>query len=156
MANPAKPLETKRALGNPGQRRLPDISATISLPAGRVEPHQPLDWAGMLLWNRVFNTGQTWISPQTDVELLLLTCKQLDRQVVLERQFVERPDDYHVHRQLLDLEAAIVSNLGKLGLTVDARSKLGLAEIKAESKLEALKRRQVEREIVQVVEVVAE
>ena len=156
MANPAKPLEVKRALGNPGRRPLPDVQATVSLPAGRVEPHQPLDWAGLLLWNRVFNAGQTWISPQTDVELLLLTCKQLDRQVVLERQFVERPDDYHVHRQLLDLEAAIVSNLGKLGLTVDARSKLGLAEIKAESKLEALKRRQVEREVVQVVEVVAE
>ena len=156
MGNPAKPLETKRALGNPGRRPLPSVDGTISLAAGRVEPHQPLDWAGLMLWNRVFNQGQTWISPQTDVELLLLTCKQLDRQIVLERQFVERPDDYHVHRQLLDLEAAIVSNLGKLGLTVDARSKLGLAEIKAESKLEALKRRQADREQIQVVEVVAE
>jgi len=156
MPNPAKPLATKRALGTPGRKKLPDIAGTISLHAGRVEPHQPLDWAGMLLWNRVFNQGQTWISPQTDVELLLLTCKQLDRQVILERQFVEKPEDYHVHRQLLDLEAALVRNLGLLGLTVDARSKLGLAEIKAESKLEALRRRQSDREQVQVVEVVAD
>ena len=156
MPNPAKPLETKRALGNPGQRKLPAIDSTISLSAGRVEPHQPLDWAGMLLWNRVFNQGQTWISPQTDVELLLLTCKQLDRQIVLEQAFVADPSDFHVHRQLLELENAIVSNLGKLGLTVDARSKLGLAEIKAESKLDALKRRQADREQVQVIEVVAE
>lgn len=152
MANPAKPIEVKRALGNPGKRPLPDVSATVSLTAGRVEPHQPLDWAGLLLWNRVFGVGQTWISPQTDVELLLLTCKQLDRQIVLERQFVEKPDDYHVHRQLLDLEAAIVSNLGKLGLTVDARSKLGLAEIKAETKMEQLRKRQQEREQVVVIE----
>ena len=152
MANPAKPLEVKRALGNPGQRKLPDVSATVSLVAGRIEPHQPLDWAGLLLWNRVFGVGQTWISPQTDVELLLLTCKQLDRQIVLERQFVEKPDDYHVHRQLLDLEAAIVSNLGKLGLTVDARSKLGLAEIKADTKMEQLRKRQQEREQVVVIE----
>ena len=151
MPNPAKPLETKRALGNPGRRPLPDVANTVSLSAGRVEPHQPLDWAGMLLWNRVFNVGQTWISPQSDVELLLLTCKQLDRQVVLERQFVERPDDYHVHRQLLDLEAQIVKNLGLLGLTVDARSKLGLAEIKAETKMEQLRRRQAERESEKVV-----
>jgi hypothetical protein len=152
MANPAKPLEVKRALGNPGKRALPNSDSTISLHAGRVEPHQPLDWAGMLLWNRVFGVGQTWISPQTDVELLLLTCKQLDRQVVLERMFVEKPDDFHVHRQLLDLETAVVKNLGLLGLTVDARSKLGLAEIKAESKMEQLRKRQQEREKVIVID----
>ena len=152
MANPAKPLEVKRALGNPGRRPLPDVQATVSLPAGRVEPHQPLDWAGMLLWNRVFNAGQTWISPQTDVELLLLTCKQLDRQILIERQFAETPEDFHIHRQLLDLEAAIVTNLGKLGLTVDARSKLGLAEIKAETKMEQLRKRKEEREQVIVLE----
>lgn len=153
MPNPAKPLETKRALGNPGRRPLPDSSSTISLYAGVVEPHQPLDWAGQLLWDRVFKVGQTWISPQTDVELLLITCKQLDRQIVLERMFVEKPEDFHIHRQLLDLETAIVANLGKLGLTVDARSKLGLAEIKAESKMEQLRRRQQERENIQVIEV---
>ena len=152
MANPAKPLEVKRALGNPGKRALPSSDSTISLHAGRVEPHQPLDWAGMLLWNRVFGVGQTWISPQTDVELLLLTCKQLDRQVVLERMFVEKPDDFHVHRQLLDLETAVVKNLGLLGLTVDARSKLGLAEIKATSKMEQLRKRQQEREQVIVID----
>jgi len=156
MANPAKPLEVKRALGNPGKRALPKSAETVALSAGRVEPHQPLDWAGMLLWNRVFNVGQTWISPQSDVELLLLTCKQLDRQIVLEQKFVEKPDDYHVHRQLLDLESQIVSNLGKLGLTVDARSKLGLAEIKAETKMEQLRKRQQEREQVQVIEIVGE
>ena len=152
MPNPAKPLETKRALGNPGRRTLPDVDSTITLFSGRVEPHQPLDWAGMLLWNRVFNAGQTWISPQSDVELLLLTCKQLDRQIVLERAFVEKPDDFHIHRQLLDLESAIVNNLGKLGLTVDARSKLGLAEIKAETKMEQLRKRQAERDQVVVID----
>ena len=153
MPNPAKPLETKRALGNPGRRTLPDVDSTITLFSGRVEPHQPLDWAGQLLWDRVFNVGKTWISPQTDTELLLITCKQLDRQIVLERMFVEKPEDFHIHRQLLDLENAIVANLGKLGLTVDARSKLGLAEIKAESKMEQLRRRQEEREKVQVIQV---
>jgi hypothetical protein len=152
MANPAKPLELKRALGNPGKRALPNSQDTVSLTAGKVDPHQPLDWAGMLLWNRVFGVGQTWISPQTDVELLLMTCKQLDRQIILERMFVEKPEDFHIHRQLLELENTIVSNLGKLGLTVDARSKLGLAEIKAESKMEQLRKRQDQREKVIVIE----
>jgi hypothetical protein len=152
MPTPAKPLELKRALGNPGKQKLPNKMDTVSLRAGRVEPHQPLDWAGLLLWNRVFNAGQTWISPQSDVELLLLTCKQLDRQVILERMFVEAPNDFHVSRQLLELENAIVRNLSLLGLTVDARSKLGLAEIKAETKMEQLRKRQNEREQVVVIE----
>jgi hypothetical protein len=152
MPNPAKPLELKRALGNPGKQKIPSIDKTVSLSSGRVEPHQPLDWAGLLLWNRVFGAGQTWISPQSDVELLLLTCKQLDRQVVLERMFVEKPNDFHVSRQLLELENAIVRNLSLLGLTVDARSKLGLAEIKAESKMEQLRKRQDQREKVIVIE----
>ena len=152
MANPAKPLELKRALCNPGKRPLPDSNGTVSLTSGKVDPHQPLDWAGMLLWNRVFGVGQTWISPQTDVELLLMTCKQLDRQIILERMFVEKPEDFHIHRQLLDLENTVVKNLGLLGLTVDARSKLGLAEIKAESKMEQLRKRQDQREKVIVIE----
>ena len=152
MPTPSKPLELKRALGNPGKQKLPDISKTVSLRSGRVEPHQPLDWAGSLLWNRVFGEGQTWISPQSDVELLLMTCKQLDRQVILERMFLETPNDFHVSRQLLELENAIVRNLSLLGLTVDARSKLGLAEIKAESKMEQLRKRQEQREQVIVVE----
>jgi hypothetical protein len=50
------------------------------------------------------------------------------------------------------LENAVVKNLSLLGLTVDARSKLGLAEIKAESKMEQLRKRQNEREQVIVID----
>ncbi|NBT48041.1 MAG: hypothetical protein EBT07_09545 [Actinobacteria bacterium] len=146
MPTPSKPLELKRKLGNPGRQKLPKISETIALPAGYVEPHQPLGVAGKMLWERVFGLGQTWISPRSDVELLLIVCKQLDRQLLLEEQVNLAPADFHASRQLLELENAIVRNLGLLGLSVDSRSKLGLAEIKAETKLEQLKRRQEERE----------
>ena len=46
--------------------------------------------------------------------------------------------DFHMHRQLLELEKSLVINLGLLGMTVDARAKLGLAEIKAQSAYEKL------------------
>lgn len=146
MPTPTKPLELKRKLGNAGHQKLPKLSETIALPSGYVEPHQPLGAAGQMLWERVFGLGQTWISPRSDVELLLIVCKQLDRQLLLEEQVNTRPQDFHASRQLLELENAIVRNLGLLGLSVDSRSKLGLAEIKAETKLEQLKRRQEERE----------
>lgn len=81
--------------------------------------------------------AKTWVA-ETDVELLLITCKQLDRQVDLEGIWQEDKSDFHVMRQLLELEKTIVSNLGLLGMTVDARSRLGLAEIKAQSQFEKL------------------
>ena len=137
MPRPATPLEQKRITGNPGQRKLPSVEETIPLTGGKRVPHQPLSWAGQMLWDRVFNMAKTWVA-ESDVELLLITCKQLDRQVELEALWQEDKTDFHVMRQLLELEKAIVSNLGLLGMTVDARSRLGLAEIKAQSVFEKL------------------
>ena len=132
MGRPATALEVKRITGNPGQRKLPDEKDTIAVKGGYVEPHQPLDSAGQMLWDRVFRQGQTWVA-NTDVEALMIVCKQIDRQVRLEALVTEKPDDFHLLRQLLELEKAIMSGLGQLGFTVDSRSRLGLAEIKAES-----------------------
>jgi hypothetical protein len=138
MPNPAKPLEMKRLTGNPGQRKMPEISETFELEGGYVEPHRELGEAGKALWDRVFSHGKTWVSRQTDVEALMIVCKQLDRQVMLEKQVESAPDDFHLLRQLLELEKAIMSGLGVMGFTVDARARLGLAEIKAKSAFETL------------------
>lgn len=137
MPNPAVPLEQKRLTGNPGQRKLPDPDEIASVSGGYREPHRELGEAGKKLWDRAFSVGKPWIA-ETDTELLLLTCKQLDRSIELERLWSITPDDFHMHRQLLELEKALVINLGLLGMTVDARAKLGLAEIKAQSAYEKL------------------
>jgi hypothetical protein len=137
MGRPATSLEQKRITGNPGQRKLPDPETTIAVKGGYREPHQPLSWAGRMLWDRTFHMGKHWIA-ESDVELLNLVCKQLDRQVEIDQMRQEQPTDFHIMRQLLELEKEIVNNLGKLGMTVDARSRLGLAEIKAQSVFEKL------------------
>jgi hypothetical protein len=138
MPNPAKPLEMKRLTGNPGKRPLPSLNETFELEGGYVPPHRDLGEAGLALWDRVFSQGKTWVSRQSDTEALMIVCKQLDRQVMLERQVDSAPDDFHLLRQLLELEKAIMSGLGQLGFTVEARSRLGLAEIKAKSAFESL------------------
>jgi hypothetical protein len=138
MPNPAKPLEMKRLTGNPGKRSLPSLNDTFELEGGYVPPHRDLGDAGLALWDRVFAQGKTWVSRQSDTEALMIVCQQLDRQVLLQKMIANTPDDFHLLRQLLELEKAIMSGLGQLGFTVEARSRLGLAEIKAKSAFETL------------------
>jgi hypothetical protein len=138
MANPAKPVEQKRLLGNPGNRPIPKEGSLMVVEGGRVDPIRPLEWAGQQMWDSVFNRGELWVSSRTDVQLLQLLCEQLDRKVRLESYIMEHPDEWHMFKQLNDLERMISSNLSLLGFTPSDRTRLGLAEVKRQSKLEAL------------------
>ena len=146
MANPAKPLEQKRALGNPGRRPLPDQSVIELLPAavGVPEPARPLLRYGREFWDKVWGQGLQWISVNTDVELLLMTCELIDERWNL-RVRVMQNNDWRERRALRELDSRIISNLSLLGFTPADRSRLGVAEVKAISKMEALKRRQEAR-----------
>lgn len=67
-----------------------------------------------------------------------MTCEQLDRREDLREYVVEHPDEWHMFKQINDLERLISSNLGLLGFTPADRVRLGLAEAKKQSKLEEL------------------
>jgi hypothetical protein len=137
MANPAKPIELKRKLGNPGKERLPEPGTLIELPGGYREPLRPLEFAGRQLWDSVFGEGELWVSSRTDVHFLMLTCEQIDRREELKTQILET-QDWHLYKQLNDLERMIATNLGLLGFTPADRTRLGLAEVKRQSKLEEM------------------
>ena len=137
MPNPPVPVEKKRQLGNPGKRALPGEDAVV-LHSGRVEPPEDLGRAGLRLWSRVFDEGEIWISPRLDVELLERTCRALDRLVVLDRLFEEDPSERKTVMSINETEKLVASNLGLLGFTPSDRARLGLAEIKRQSKLDEL------------------
>lgn len=143
---PTKPLEQKRMLGNPGRRPLPEEGELIKLEAVTEipEPPRPLGKYGLELWDRVWNMGATWISPNTDIELLLMTCEMIDERWNLRVQ-VLKDGDPRERRQLRYLEKDIVSNLSLLGFSPSDRTRLGVAEVKAKSKLEELMARRSER-----------
>jgi hypothetical protein len=144
MPNPAKPIEQKRLLGNPGKRAIAKPGSLPEIQGGYLEPFRPLEFAGLQLWDSVFRVGNPWIARNTDSHLLMMTCEQLDRREQL-RSAIAESGDWHLYKQLNDLERLISSNLSLLGFTPSDRTRLGLAEVKAQSKLEEMmSRRRVE------------
>jgi hypothetical protein len=146
MPNPPKPIEQKRLLGNPGKRAMPDAESTVTLYSGRREPLQPLGDAGNKLWDAVFDEGDLWVSPRTDVAWLQIVCELLDRREVLKQEWLADPTDRKLNMSLLETEKMLQSGLGLLGFTPTDRSRLGVAEVKAKSKLEELMERRANRE----------
>jgi len=142
---PAKPIEQKRLLGNPGKRALPDGQSLEILPMAQEapEPHRPLLTHGRELWDRVWNSGIAWISPDTDVELLLMTCEMVDERWNL-RIKVMSSDNMQMARRLDNLSRIIIANLSLLGFSPSDRARLGVAEVKRISKIEELRRRREE------------
>jgi len=143
---PSKPIEVKRKLGNPGKRALPnqDLIQYLDPISGIPEPARPLLKYGRQLWDKVWTSGLTWISPNSDSELLLMTCELVDERWNL-RVKVMQDNDWRERRALREIDSRIISNLSLLGFTPADRSRLGVAEVKAISKMEALKRRQEAR-----------
>jgi hypothetical protein len=143
---PSKPIEQKRLLGNPGKRALPDEGtiALIPMATSTPEPTRPLLRYGRELWDKVWDTGINWISPNTDTELLLMTCEMIDERWNL-RVRVMTDNDPKDRRGLRELDRAIVSNLSLLGFSPSDRSRLGIAEVKKMSKLEELMARKAQR-----------
>jgi hypothetical protein len=143
---PSKPIEQKRLLGNPGKRAMPDENSVVLLQQVEEtpEPPRPLLKYGHDLWDRVWGMGATWVSDRTDLELLTMTCEMVDERWNL-RVKVMQTDDATMRRGLRELDRQIVSNLSLLGFTPSDRSRLGVAEVKAKSKLEELMERRATR-----------
>ena len=139
MGRPPKPIEQKRLTGNPGKRALPDRSLVqiIERADGIPEPGRPLLKYGRELWDKVWEAGINWISPTTDMELLLMTCELVDERWNL-RIKVMQNDDSKMRRGLRELDRLIIGNLSLLGFTPSDRSRLGVAEVKAQSKYQQL------------------
>ena len=140
MPNPPKPNEVKRKLGNPGKRALPDKNKVIALPmaAEPPTPPRPLGPEGLKLWNRIWNQGRTWISPDTDLEMVTLLCESMDERSQLRLLVLRGTGDWRDRVALRSLDGQLQTMLSLLGMSPTDRSKLGVAEVKARSKIQEL------------------
>ncbi len=139
MPNPPKPIEQKRLLGNPGKRALPQNVVELGGFVGVPEPLRPLGVVGLAFWDEAWGKGQLWLG-RTDAWLVQLTAEMFDEReelrVVLAEKVAANDDNaWRDRRQLRDLERSIVSNLSLMAWTPVDRSRYGLAEVKAKSKL---------------------
>lgn len=143
MPNPGKPEAVKQLIGSRHVNRGVglEVAPVVSVP----EPLRRLDGAGLDLWARTWSLGESWISQDTDIELLQMTCEMTDERETLREYVLEHIDAWHERRALRDLDKAIVGNLSLLGFTPTDRMKLGVTQVKAKSKLEELMERRANR-----------
>lgn len=141
MPNPGKPDELKKKLG---AKMTPKPTIAQSLILKAPEPLRRLEESGLQLWNQVWSQKQTWLK-ETDIELLQLVCEQMDERDVLRVFVLDNVEAWHERAALRLLEKQIKENLVELGFTPTARQKLGIQEVKAMSKLDALMARKEQR-----------
>lgn len=142
----AKPTELKRALGNPGKRKLPDEGKVIVLPQISNEPPSHLSKVQKQKWAELRRLAP-WIAV-TDEPLLTSLVEKMSRQKELQKQlkksaFVLYTDKGYAYANplfgmLSTIETEIFKLLCQLGLTPVDRSKMGVAEVKARTKLEEI------------------
>ena len=141
---PPKPIEQKRAMGNPGKRPLPDRRSTIAIGPATPKPPTGLGVAGRKMWRAV--TSLKWVA-ETDQVALTELCLLADQVAIARKDMDENGQWYEVRgRQLVRPSWQIYNTgvvqmakmLSMFGLTPADRTKLGIAEIKAESKFDEL------------------
>ena len=135
MPNPGKTSEQKKLVGSrlAGKEVTMSVMDVVSVP----DPLRRLEDSGLELWRKAWSMSSTWLK-DTDLDLLQITCEQLDERDSLRIYVLENMEAWHERAALRVLERDIQSNLTQLGFTPTARQKLGIQEVKAASKLEQL------------------
>ena len=144
MPNPGKPAEVKKKLGSRHYSE-PTTGIELTQYEETPEPLRRLEESGLEFWDRVWARGAIWLSHRTDIELVQMVCEQLDERDSLRSFVLENMDAWHERAALRQLERDIASNLSSLGFTPADRTKLGLAEVKTQSKLQELMAKKNER-----------
>lgn len=143
---PPVPTERKRRLGNPGQRKLPDTSKVIALPPVQDATPQQLGPAGKAMWDLITNECK-WLA-ESDRASVVFLCEKVDRRQDLVARLESSDPVLYTDKgyayanplvgMISTVENEIVKLLSLLGLTPADRTRMGLAEVKAKSKLEEM------------------
>lgn len=140
MPNPRKPNELLKRQGTFRPDRHGPRTALAAVEPAPMMPHEaePHD-----VFAQVMADGVAWLG-RTDLPALAMLRSQLEERAPLRADALAGSTE--ARKQLRDLDKQIISLLSTLGFNPAARSSLGLAEVKAKSKLEELRERQERRQ----------
>lgn len=150
VGRPPTVIEVKRALGNPGHRPLPDAGSTFPLEGLPERPPGSLRAAGQQMW--VHLAGLPWFGA-SDAAAALILCKQADLADALRGAVREHGLTYESGGRryanpalsaLNQVEKQLASGLSLFGLTPADRARLGVGEVRPQSKFELLEMRRQE------------
>lgn len=145
---PSDPIEVKRKRGTLRKDRQPAPLSVVP-PADMTLIPNTLGGAGVAMWQFVEEYCGTWVAP-SDMPTVRLLCEAMDRRAdliaVVDSEGIllvgkERNYINPAMKMLTELEAQITKWMAQLGLNPSDRGRLGLTEVKAQSKLEAMRER---------------
>jgi phage terminase small subunit len=159
---PPQPVEQKRRRGNPGKRPLPE--PTVVIPAS-APPDPPADLGphGQSYWEAI-GRAAAWIAYAIDYPTLHMACLVLDETHAM-RTLIAEKGLTHLEpivtpagrvvgaklvpnpmiRELRVAETQLRTHLSTLGLDPTARARLGYAEVRRQTEIEALMQQRAER-----------
>jgi P27 family predicted phage terminase small subunit len=143
---PPQPAERKRKRGNPGRRPLPDVKEVGTVvPVTASAPGHLAD-DGRAVYELI--TAQcSWIA-ETDRPYLVILCEKIDQRADFKRRLAASDPVLYTDKgyayanplvgMLSTIEKEIASMAASLGLTPSDRSRLGVAEVKAQNAFEQM------------------
>ena len=104
------------------------------------DPLRPLGPEGTKMWERIWQAGRAWISPTTDIEQVMMLCETMDERIQL-RAVVFRGGEWRDRVALRQLDYQITNMLSLIAFNPVERSRLGLAEVVAQTRIQELMQR---------------
>lgn len=126
----------------PGKQPEPPAPEAASPTPGIPEPPRYLGPNGRAVWDRAWERGRSWVV-ETEVELLLLTCEQIDERQILRRRVLEA-NDWRERAGLRSLDRLIRENLALLGASAGGET-LSLGSSEGESPVASIAARRAAR-----------
>jgi hypothetical protein len=137
IGRPTQPNELKRLKGTLRADRLPSGNLTqLSNASQDPDSIEELGENGKAFWQVAWSTP--WLSHKTDYWLVYLTAQALDEREQVREALAEDPNDRKLRTTLRELDKQVISSYSLMGFTPSDRSRLGVAEVKKESKFEEL------------------
>lgn len=140
---PTIPTEIKRKTGTLRSTRIEKPTLEVNNSPGQIQTPSHLGQTGQQFWNTLWQTN--WVSTTSDFHLALITAETLDEREEVKAALAEDPRDRKLRMTLRELDKQLMGGLSLLGFSPSDRSRLGVAEIRRESKLEALMRQKAEK-----------